>query len=135
MNIPSAARKLASQTNGRLSRGPLTPQSKARSRAGSYKHGMTGAGVVLPDEDVVEVSKRFDDLQAQFNPATPMGKILIRRVAFLSLRLDRSAEQEAATSARRSATPSTTSTRSVWPGSPSTSPTSTPTPPWPSVAS
>ena len=57
---------------------------------------MTGAGVVLPDEDVVEVSKRFDDLHAQFNPATPMGKILVRRVAFLSIRLERSAEQEAA---------------------------------------
>ncbi len=96
MNIPSAARKLASQTNGRLSKGPLTAETKARSRANSLKHGMTGAGVVLPDEDVVEVSKRFDDLRAQFNPATPMGKILVHRVAFLSVRLERSGEQEAA---------------------------------------
>ena len=45
--------------------------------------------VVLPDEDVVEVSKRFDDLHAQSNPATAMGKILVRRVAFLSIRLER----------------------------------------------
>ncbi len=30
MNIPSAARKLASQTNGRLSKGPLTAETKAQ---------------------------------------------------------------------------------------------------------
>ena len=94
--IASDARILASQTNGRKSKGPSTPGGKSISRANSLKHGMTGAGVVLPDEDVVEISKRFDELQGQFNPATPMGKILVHRVAMLSVRLERSAEQEAA---------------------------------------
>jgi len=94
--IVSAARVLASQANGKKSKGPVTPEGKAVSRCNSLKHGLTGAGIVLPDEDAAEVSKRFDDLQAQFNPATPMGKILVHRVALLSVRLERSAEHEAA---------------------------------------
>ena len=49
-----------------------------------------------PDEDGAEVAQRFDDLQAQFHPDTPMGKILVHRIAFLSVRLERCAEQEAA---------------------------------------
>jgi len=96
--IVSAARKLASQTNGSKSKGPITPEGKAVSRANSFKHGLTGAGVVVPEEDAAEVAHRFDALQKQFNPATPMGQILIlvHRVAFLSVRLERSARQEAA---------------------------------------
>jgi hypothetical protein len=94
--IVSQARILSSQANGRLSKGPVTPEGKQVSRSNSLKHGLTGEGIVLPDEDVEEVSRRFVELRAQFNPATPMGKILVNRVAFLSVRLERSAEQEAA---------------------------------------
>jgi len=94
--IVSAARKLASQTNGSKSKGPITPEGKAISRANSFKHGLTGSGVVVPEEDAAEVAQRFDALQKQFNPATPMGQILVHRVAFLSVRLERSAEHEAA---------------------------------------
>jgi len=94
--IVSTARILASQANGKKSRGPTTPEGKAVSRANSYKHGMTGAGVVLPEEDLTEVGQRFEELQAQFNPSTPMGKILVHRIALCSVRLERSAEHEAA---------------------------------------
>jgi len=94
--IASTARKLASQANGKLSRGPVTPEGKAISRTNSFKHGLTGDGIVLPQEDAAEVAKRFNDLEAQFHPATPMGQILVHRLAFLSVRLERCAEQEAA---------------------------------------
>jgi hypothetical protein len=94
--IVSQARILSSQTNGARSNGPTSPEGKQISRANSLKHGLTGAGIVLPSEDVEEVSRRFDELQAQFNPATPMGKILVNRIALHSVRLEHSAVQEAA---------------------------------------
>ena len=48
----------ANQANARLG-GPKTEAGKARSRANSYKHGLTGAGVVLPIEESAEVERRF----------------------------------------------------------------------------
>ena len=94
--IASEARTRAAQANGKKSQGPITPEGKAISRANSLKHGMTGAGVVLPLEDAAEVSNLFDDLHAQFNPSTPLGKILVQRIALSAVRLRRSAEEEAA---------------------------------------
>jgi len=94
--IVSAARVLASRANGAKSKGPVTPEGKAISRANSFKHGLTGAGVVLPHEDAREVNQRFEALQGQFQAATPMGQILVHRVAMLSVRLERCAEHEAA---------------------------------------
>jgi len=94
--IVSNARILASQANGKKSKGPVTPEGKAISRANSFKHGLTGAGVVLPVEDAAEVQQRFEALEAQFHPASPMGQILVHRVALLSVRLERCAEHEAA---------------------------------------
>jgi hypothetical protein len=50
----SPARLLANQTNARLSTGPKTVEGKARSRGNALKHGLTGQGVVLPDEASAE---------------------------------------------------------------------------------
>ena len=93
--IPSPARAAASRANGVRSRGPASPETKAISRKNAVRHALT-ATICLPDEDGAEVAKRFDDLHAQFHPDTPMGKILVHRIAFLSVRLERCAEQEAA---------------------------------------
>src|SRR5262245_47435888 len=41
---------LARQENARKSTGPKTEAGKARSRANSVNHGLTGSGVVLPPE-------------------------------------------------------------------------------------
>jgi hypothetical protein len=94
--IFSPARAIANRQNSLKSTGPKTEEGKARSRANALKHGLSGAGVVLPGEDGAEVARRFDGLRAQFQPSTPAGQILVHRLAFLSLRLERAAEQEAA---------------------------------------
>jgi hypothetical protein len=94
--IASPARVAASKANGSRSRGPVTPEGKSVSRRNSLKTGHTGAGVVLTDEDALAVVARFKDLRDQFRPETPMGKILVYRVALHSIRLERSAEHEAA---------------------------------------
>src|SRR5947199_141090 len=54
----SEARILANQANAKLSTGPRTAEGKERSRANALKHGLTGAGVVLPEADAAEVERR-----------------------------------------------------------------------------
>ena len=57
---------------------------------------LTGEGIALPIEDAEAVALRFDSLREQFDPKTPLGGILVKRVAMLSVRLDRSYIREAA---------------------------------------
>ena len=100
--MPSSdARISANRRNASKSTGPKTPEGKARSRENAYKHGLTGDGVVLPIEDGAVVAGRFATLQEEFAPTTLMGSILVKRIAMLSVRLDRSYRQEAAALAVR----------------------------------
>ena len=92
----SPARLTANRANALRSTGPKTEEGKARSRANAYKHGLTGAGVVLPTEDAEQVAGRFAGLMEEMAPTTLMGGILVKRAAMLSVRLDRCYEQEAA---------------------------------------
>ncbi len=97
----SQARRLASQANGKCSKGPSSPEGKRISRANSLKHGLTGAGIVLAEQDLSEVERRDIDLQAEFDPKSPMGKILVSRMATLSVRMERAEKQETAAISRR----------------------------------
>jgi hypothetical protein len=92
----SEARIAANRRNALLSRGPTTPEGKARSRANSYKHGMTGAGVVLPPEEAAEIDRQAAEIRR-----TVAVPALARRVAVLASRLDRLAIHDEAASARR----------------------------------
>ena len=97
----SEARIRANQLNAARSTGPRTPQGKENSRRNSLKHGMTGAGVVLPNEDAEEVERRLAAFQDELKPTGELGKALIRRAAICSVRMDRSVSQETATLAGR----------------------------------
>jgi len=92
----SEARIAANRANALRSTGPRTEEGKARSRANALKHGLTGEGIALPVEDAPVVARRFAEFQAQFGPETPMGAVLVQRVAMLSVRLDRGYRQESA---------------------------------------
>jgi hypothetical protein len=97
----SQARILANQANAQKSTGPKTPEGKERSRQNSFKHGMTGAGIVLPNEDLAEVERKFTAYQEDLKPSTELGRDLARRAAVCSVRMDRAVSQEtAALSAR-----------------------------------
>ncbi len=97
----SPARLAANQRNSLLSTGPRTQAGKARSRCNALKHGLTGAGVVLPDEDAAEIDRRFEEFQDELNPAGGVGRHLARRAAMLSVRLDRCVRHEAAATASK----------------------------------
>ena len=97
----SPAQLAANQRNSRRSSGPRTAEGKAISRRNGLKHGLTGAGIVLPNEDVEEVERRFETLEAEMRPKSEMARQLVGRVALLTVRLDRSAHQESKALAHR----------------------------------
>jgi len=92
----SEARILANQANAKLSSGPKTPEGKAASRANAYKHGLTGDGVVVSEKDAAKINQLASDLKAEFRPSNMTGQKLAERMAVLSVRMDRSVEQESA---------------------------------------
>jgi len=95
MNV-SPARLAANRANALKSTGPRTPEGKERSRANAFKHGMAGEGVALPVEDEAEVKRVFARLGEELAPEGEIAVALVRRVALLLLRLDRSAVQDSA---------------------------------------
>ena len=101
MPATSAARIAANRQNAARSTGPRTPEGKERSRANSLKHGMTGAGVVLPNEDAAESERRFAAFQDELQPSGEVGRTLVRRAAVCSVRMDRGVEQETAALSER----------------------------------
>ena len=86
--VCSPARLAANRQNSLKSTGP-SPEARLRTRANALKHGLTGAGVVLPGEDRDAVEERYDALFREFDPGTTRAAILVGRAAYLSVRLQR----------------------------------------------
>jgi hypothetical protein len=95
MNV-SEAKLTANRQNALKSCGPRTEEGKAISRANALKHGMTGEGIALSNEDSAEVERRFAAMNEEMQPSGEMSKALVRRMATLTVRLDRSVLQESA---------------------------------------
>jgi len=56
--------------------GTESRRGKARSRCNALKHGLTGEGVALPNEDAVEVERRFVAKNAEMCPSDELGRAL-----------------------------------------------------------
>ena len=97
----SEARILANRANAAKSTGPRTPEGKGRSRRNGLKHGLTGQGIVVPEQDVEEIERRAEALEADLDPQSALGSILVRQMATLSVRMERGALQESAALATR----------------------------------
>jgi hypothetical protein len=105
---PSTRRAEASRANGRLSRGPTSPEGKARSRRNGCKDGLTGAGIVLPPAAAAEVQRREAEFARDLPPRDAVERELVRQMALgawrsqvLSLRI---IQHDARTNAARFAT-------------------------------
>src|SRR3954454_3317508 len=92
----SEARIRANQQNALRSTGPKTPEGKERSRANAYKHGLTGAGVVMPEADAAEVERRAAAFAEELNATGEVGSALARPAALSSVRMERGADQQTA---------------------------------------
>ncbi len=101
MPATSEARLLANRKNALRSTGPKTAEGKERSRRNGLKHGLTGAGVVVAEDDRPEVDRRSEALRRELAPGSTLGAILVGQMATLSVRMERSARQEAAATATR----------------------------------
>ncbi len=99
--MPCSPEKLAAnRANSARSTGPKSAEGKARSRRNGLKHGLTGEGIVVPDEDVAAVAERFEAYRADLKPRNDVALGLVHRAALLAVRMERSARHEAATLAR-----------------------------------
>jgi hypothetical protein len=92
----SEARRAASRANGARSRGPTTPEGLARSRANALKHGLTGAGDVLPPDLAADAVAKFDDYCRALRPDDEVQRDLAQRAALAAVRLNYCQRHEAA---------------------------------------
>jgi len=92
----SDAQLAANRRNAALSTGPRTAEGKARSRANALKHGLTGGGVILAEEDADGVDRLEAELVGDLRPSGPMARLLVRRIAVSAVRMDRCVDQESA---------------------------------------
>jgi hypothetical protein len=99
----SSARAEASRKNGARSRGPKSPEGKARSAQNALKHGLRAQKyVVLPEEDAGEFADLEAAMIAELTPVGALQTVLARRVAVAAWRLARADRIEVELFARRS---------------------------------
>jgi hypothetical protein len=94
--MPCSPEKLASNRKNSLKSTGPSPAGRLISRRNSLKHGLTGAGIVIPDEDLAAVEERIEAFTADLKPRNDVAGFLAVRVAVLSVRMDRCVRQEAA---------------------------------------
>jgi hypothetical protein len=86
----SNARAEASRQNGARSRGPRTPEGKARAAQNALKHGLRAQKyLVLPDEDGAEFAALEAAMIEELAPVGALQAVLARRVAVAAWRLAR----------------------------------------------
>ncbi|HXP86297.1 MAG TPA: hypothetical protein VN841_16340 [Bryobacteraceae bacterium] len=92
---PSEKQQTASRTNGAKSKGPATPEGRARSSRNSLRHGLSAAVVVLPHEDRAQFESLRDSYMESFQPADQPQHDLVETMAAARWRLNRLQEIEA----------------------------------------
>jgi hypothetical protein len=91
----SNARAEASRRNGAKSRGPKTPEGKARAAQNALKHGLRALKyIVLPDESAVDFQALERALVDELAPVGALQIVLARRVAVAAWRLARADRME-----------------------------------------
>jgi hypothetical protein len=92
----SNARAEASRRNGAQSRGPKTPEGKARSAQNALKHGLRAQKfVVVGDEKAAEFAALEAALSDELAPEGALQRLLAGRIARAAWRLERAERIEA----------------------------------------
>jgi len=84
--------KLKSDTariNGAKSRGPVTPEGRAKSSLNSRTHGLAAKWAFFPDESAEEFQLLLDDYTGQFQPQTAVETELVEVMVIARWRLRR----------------------------------------------
>jgi hypothetical protein len=85
----SEAQLQANRANAQLSRGPLTPEGKAKSSHNALKTGLTGSTVLLPTDDPDHYNQHVERLFAELKPVGELESQLVQRLADAQWRLNR----------------------------------------------
>jgi hypothetical protein len=91
----------AAQENGSRSKGPVSPQGKSISMRNSFKHGMSGKGLILPESDLEEIERSVEVYLADMRPSSPAGEDLIRRMATSSVQMELTTRHQFAATAMK----------------------------------
>src|SRR5690349_23130052 len=86
---PTSAQSATSRTNGALSRGPTSPEGKARSAVNGTRHGLAGPFRLLPGEDAAAYARLRAALLARHAPADAVEEHWVEELAFAAWRLRR----------------------------------------------
>jgi hypothetical protein len=78
----------ANRRNSGLSTGPKTSEGKERARRNALKHGLSGEGIVLPEEEEQIVEERLDDWSETLQPASGYEEWLTEQIVVESVRID-----------------------------------------------
>src|SRR5689334_10657546 len=98
MPASPTAQSEASRLNGARSRGPITPEGKARSARNGTRHGLRGSTfALLPDEDPAAWAALLDGYLARLRPADAAELACVERLAACDWREGRLARLEADT--------------------------------------
>ena len=87
--MPSRRQLKANHSNARRSTGPKTESGKNRSKMNAVKHGLTGANILVLDEDPAQFEALLSGLEAYFTPSGEFEQELVDRIAGLLWRLRR----------------------------------------------
>src|SRR4051794_12601749 len=86
---PTPAQSATSRANGALSRGPATPEGRARSALNGTRHGLAGPFRLLPSEDAAAHERLRAALLARHAPADAAEERWVEELAFAAWRLRR----------------------------------------------
>jgi hypothetical protein len=85
----------ANRRNARKSTGPKTPESKARVRLNTLKHGLLSREILLPGEDEEALRALDERLRTELRPVGELEDLLVDRIVEVVWRLRRLGRVEA----------------------------------------
>lgn len=111
---PTKAQIEAARRNGAKSRGPLSPQTRARSAQNARKHGLCAKTLLGPGESAERLQDLFDDLYEEFQPQTTSEYLLLEDLVAAAWRKLRARGFEQAFLADEVKKGNAASTREAW---------------------
>src|SRR5262252_1417286 len=88
-NMISEKHSAAARANGALSRGPKTPEGKARSARNALRHGLLANSVLLTGEDPERLRSLFEGYIERFQPQDDAEFSLVEQMVSATWRLNR----------------------------------------------
>jgi hypothetical protein len=79
----------SARANGARSRGPVSPEGRARSSKNAIKHGLSSSAIVLSNESESEFEKLLESYRVQFNPQSEIEASLVEQLVAARWRMER----------------------------------------------